>query len=304
MRGPLLLLAALGLFAALDTNSKLLSGHYPPAQVVGARYAALLALLLLARLLVPGAGGPLGSLRPGAQVLRAAGMLGASFGFLLSLRGLSLAEGYLVYAVAPFLTLALSALVLRERVPTAAWGWCAAGFGGVLLAMWPGLAASDPGAVEAYLWGIFATGCYAGVLTLNRALRDEPGTARLLLWGFAPGLAATAPFLVTEWVAPTPLDAAALAVNGVLSGGAALCLAGAFRRAPASRLAPLEFSALAWAVAFDLGVWGRLPGGWTLAGAAVVVLSGIMSQRAMGGPQGAAPPASPRETPGSSTSRP
>ena len=299
MRGPLLLLAALGLFAALDTNSKLLSGHYPAAQVVGARYAALLALLLLARLLVPGAGGPLGSRRPGAQVLRAAGMLCASFGFLLSLRGLSLAEGYLVFSVAPFLTLALSALVLRERVPVAAWGWCAAGFGGVLLAMWPGLAASDPGAVGAYLWGILAAGCYAGVLTLNRALRDEPGTARLLLWGFAPGLAATAPFLVAEWVAPTPLDAAALAVNGVLAGAAALCLAGAFRHAPASRLAPLEFSALAWAVVFDLAVWGVPPGPWTLAGAAVVVLAGVMSQRALSpsrDSQGALPPAPPRGT--------
>lgn len=282
MRGPLLLLAALGLFAALDANSKLLSGDYPPAQIVGVRYVTLLALLLAARLLRPGIGGGLGSARPALQVLRAVGMLGAAFGFLLSLRGLSLAEGYLVYALAPFATLGLSAMVLREPVPAAAWRWCAAGFGGVLLAIWPGLVAGGLGALPAYLWGLLGTASYACVLTINRALRHEAGMARLLLWSFGPGFLVTFPVLLLHWVPPvTAADAVALVANGVLAGGASLCLAGAFRSAPASRLAALEFSALAWAVVFDLAVWSRLPGPWTLAGAAVVVLAGVMSQRAL-----------------------
>jgi len=58
--GPLLMLAALGLFALLDANSKLLSGSYPVAQVVVIRHAVMLLLLLAARLLRPGLGGGLG----------------------------------------------------------------------------------------------------------------------------------------------------------------------------------------------------------------------------------------------------
>ena len=283
MRGPLLLLAALGFFAALDANSKLLSGHYPASQVIFLRHVALLGLLLVVRLVVRGAGGALRSRRPGLQLARSAGMLGSAFGFLLSLRQLTLAEGYLVFAIAPFLTLALSAFALGERVPRAAWGWCAAGLCGVLLAVSPGLSAGGAATLPAYAWGLLGTACYAAVLTLNRALRDEAGMARLLIWTSAPGLLLTAAPALHAWIAPPPPDLAALLANGFLAGAASLCLAGAFRAAPASRLAPIEFSALAWAVILDLALWGMLPGGWTLAGATVVVLAGVMSQRASRG---------------------
>ena len=53
-----------------------------------------------------------------------------------------------------------------------------------------------------------------------------------------------------------------------------------FRRASAAQLAPLEFSALLWAVLADLAIWGVLPAPMTLAGAAIVVLGCVMSQRA------------------------
>ncbi|MFT8244695.1 DMT family transporter [Roseomonas sp. BN140053] len=277
MRGPLLLLAALGLFAVLDTNSKLLSGTYPPAEVIAIRHVTLLALLVVLRLGWTPAQTTLATRHPGLHLLRAGGMLGSSFGFFLALRSLPLAEAYLVYFTAPFMTLTLSVLFLGERVPAAAWGWCVVGFGGVLLALFPGLSAG--GALSAYLWALLGTASYALVMTINRGLKHETGFARLVLWSSAPGLLAVLPFAANHWVAPGLVDFLALAGNGVLSGAATLCLAGAFRAAPASRLAPLEFSALAWGLLADFAVWGVLPGAWTLAGAAVVVLAGLMSQR-------------------------
>ena len=66
-------------------------------------------------------------------------MMISAASFFLAFRQLPLAEGYLVFFTAPFLTLALSALVLREAVPRAAWVWCLVGFGGVLLAVAPKL---------------------------------------------------------------------------------------------------------------------------------------------------------------------
>ena len=277
MRGPLLLLGALGLFALLDANSKLLSAHYPPAEVLAVRYATMLLGLLLLRLARPGLGGSLGTRHPRLHLLRAVAMLGASGGFLLSLRGLTLAQGYLVYFLAPFMILTLSALVLRERVPGATWGWCALGFSGVLVALAPALTGGGP--LHSYGWALLGTASYATVMTVNRHLRHEAGMARLILWSAVPGMLVLLPFVAEGWITPTPLDGLAMAANGALSGTATLCLAGAFRFAPAARLAPLEFSALFYAVVLDLLVWGALPDKHAMAGAAVVVVAGVMSQR-------------------------
>lgn len=268
----------MALFGVLDANSKLLSGTYPAEQVVAIRYAALLAVLFAARAAVRGLGGALTTAHPGLHLVRAMFMVGSGMGFFLALRDIPLAEGYLVYFTAPFLTLGLAALVLRERTGRAVWGWSGLGFAGVALAMWPGLRADGPW--DAYLWALFATACYAAVMTINRMLRHETGSAVLILWSSLPGLIVLGPFAAMSWVPPGALDLLALALNGLLAGGATLCLAIAFRHDSAARLAPLEFSALVFAVGFDLLIWSVWPTAWTMGGAVVVVFALAMSQRA------------------------
>jgi len=280
LRGPGYLIAAMALFALLDANSKLLAATYPAEQVLAIRYATLLLAFFAARALWPGLGGPLTTAHPFLHLARAGFMLGSGLGFFLALRHIPLAEGYLVYFTAPFLTLGLAALVLGERTGRAVWGWSVVGFTGVLMALWPGLRADGPWA--AYLWALFGTVCYAAVLTVNRRLRHETGAAVLILWSSLPGLLVLAPFAAMVWVAPGALDLAALAVNGLFAGGATLCLAIAFRHDTAARLAPLEFSSLLFAVALDLLIWRVWPSAWTLGGAAIVVFALVMSQRAAG----------------------
>jgi drug/metabolite transporter (DMT)-like permease len=277
LRGPWLLLAALGFFAVLDANSKVLSGGYHVSQVLAFRYAVLLVLLVAARLLRRDAGGGLETRRPRAQLLRAAFMVGSGAGFFLSLRSLPLAEGYLVYFTAPFMLLAMFRFLLKEPVPAKAWGWCGVGFLGVLLALSPGISAG--GAWAAYGWGLLGAFCHAMVLVMNRSLRDEPGMARLILWSAAPALPFLLPWAATEWVTPSLGDALALSANGVLAGGATIALAAAFRHASAGRLAPLEFCALVFAVIADVTVWGVWPPAPVWAGAAIVTFSGVMAQR-------------------------
>jgi len=274
VRGPVLLLAALAFFAVLDANSKVLSGGYHVSQVLAIRYAVLLVLLAG---LFPLAGGGLRSGRPLAQILRSAFMVGSGAGFFLSLRELPLAEGYLVYFTAPFMLLALFRFLLKEPVPRSAWGWCGVGFAGVLLALWPGLSAGGP--LAAYGWGLVGSLCHAMVLVMNRSLRDEPGMGRLILWSSAPALIVLVPWAAVEWVTPGAWDAAALAANGVLAGAATVALAAAFRHAGAARLAPLEFSALIFAVIADVTVWGVWPPPLVWAGAAIVAVAGVMAQR-------------------------
>lgn len=282
-KGPLLLVGAMALFALLDANSKLLAGRYGADQVLLIRYGTLLALLAGLRLLWRGAGGPIATPRPGLHLLRALCMAGSAYGFFLAFRDIPLAEGYLVYFTAPFFTLLLAALVLGERNGRAVWFWSAIGFLGVLIAMFPALAASASSVAvpwHAYAWAFLGTMTYAGFLTISRTLRTEQNPARLIFWSSGPLFLAILPFAIAEWVTPDAYDWVALIANGLFAGGATLSLAIAFSIDRAARLAPLEFTALVFALILDAAIWQLWPGAWTLAGAAIVVFACLMSERA------------------------
>jgi len=288
MRGPALLLAGIVLFGLLDANGKLLSGEHPLGQVVAIRYVVLLVLLGAARALWRGAGGSLATARPGLHVLRASCMMASAACFFLAFRGLPLAEGYLVFFTAPFITLALSALALGEKVPPRAWAWCAVGFSGVILAVLPQLGDDTGGKDEAlgYLAVFTGTLTFSITQTVNRSLRSEPGAARILFWPSLLGLLIYGPLALRDWVEPPPLDMAMLAANGVFAGAAVVATAAAFRYADAARLGPWGFAALPVSFLLDLAIWDHRPDPAMLAGAAVVVLACVMSERAARRPRG------------------
>ena len=265
------------LFGLLDANSKVLAGQYPAAQALLIRHAVLLILLLAARLMVARAGGDLRTRHPWLHLLRGLCMLCSGLGFYIAVRHMPLAMGYLVFFTAPFLTLGLSRLLLGEAVPAASWGWCGLGFTGVLLALLPqlGQGADWVGLAGAAL----STLCYALNMIINRRLRAERGFARLLVWPGVIAVLASAPFAAEHWVTPGLGDGLRLAVNGVIAGVAAVCLAYAFRHATPARLAPFEYVALPWSVTLDLALFGVAPAWPTLLGGAVVVVACVMSGR-------------------------
>jgi drug/metabolite transporter (DMT)-like permease len=273
-------MAGIGLFGVLDANSKLLSTGFSPAQTIFVRHVVLLGLLFGARALSPGAGGPLTTRHPWLHAIRSFSMLGASNFFFLAFRQLPLADGYLIFFTAPFLTLIAAALFLRERIPAAAWLWSAVGFVGVLVALGPQLGTGG-GSLLGFVWATLGTLCYTTNITINRSLRREAGMARLVLWPSVLGLAATLPFAVWHWASPAPLEWAGLLANGLVAGGASVCLALAFRVATPARLAPFEFVALPWAVALDLLIFAKPPDLPVIAGGAVVVAACVMSERAV-----------------------
>lgn len=279
MKGPALVLAGIVMFSLLDANSKLLSGQYGVGQVILMRHAVLVPAFLLARALRPGFGGPLRTTRPGLHAIRIAAMTISAASFFLAFRHLPLAEGYLVFFTAPLLTLILSAAVLRETVPRAAWFWCLMGFGGVLLAVAPRLG-GDGGPASGYLAVSIGTVAFAVTQTVNRRLRSEPGLAGVVLWPGLAGLLVFGPLALQDWVPAPPPDLLRLGLNGLLAGGAVVLTAAAYRHADAARLGPYGFAALPVSVALDLTVWEVLPSLSTLAGGSVVVFACAMSERA------------------------
>ncbi|WP_424811468.1 DMT family transporter [Roseococcus sp. YIM B11640] len=279
LRGPLLLMAGIGLFGLLDANSKLLAGGFSASQTIFLRYAVLLVLLFGTRTLIPGAGGPYATSHPALHLLRAVSMLGAGTLFFLAFRHLPLADGYLIFFTAPFLTLIFAAVFLREPIPAAAWLWSAVGFGGVLMALAPHL--SRGGSGFGFLCAALGTLCYATNITVNRRLKAESGVARLVLWPALLGGAATLPLAIWHWVPPSTVEWVQLVLNGIIAGGATIVLALAFRFSSPARLAPFEFIALPWSVVLDFAIFGNTPSVEVIAGGAVVVLACLMSERAV-----------------------
>jgi drug/metabolite transporter (DMT)-like permease len=78
------------------------------------------------------------------------------------------------------------------------------------------------------------------------------------------------------WKTPSPVDCvllAALACAGALSQ---FLVFEALRRASASTIAPLEFTALGWAFVIQYLVWGNPPDALVLLGALLIGLSGLI----------------------------
>ena len=278
MKGPALLLAGIVSFSLLDATGKLLSGTYPLAQAVALRWVVVILLILAGKAIWPALGGPLRTGFVRLHRLRSGIMVASAAGFYMGFRQVALAEGYLVFFTAPFMTLAMTPLLLREKVPAAAWFWSAVGFGGVLVSVLQRL--GEGGSLAGYLWILMGTFFFSLTQALNRMMREEAGWARMVFWGALAGLAAYGPPAALHWVPPTTTHWAMLLANGVFAGGGVVLTALAYQAADAARLGPFGFAALPCSVLLDLLLWGTPPDAMTILGGGIVVLACAMSERA------------------------
>jgi drug/metabolite transporter (DMT)-like permease len=273
--GVLAMLAAVGLLAIMDAGLKALAAHYPPLQVAALR--GLVALPLVCAYVAWRKAGPsLLRVRWPLHALRGAlsvGMLGL---FAYALKRMPLTEAYTLIFVAPLMITALSGPVLGERVGALRWAMIALGFAGVLVVLRP------TGASVVTLAGfavLAAAAAYAVSAVTVRILGRTDSSESMVFW-MTSMLAAGAGLLAAQhWVALRAADAPVLGVIAVTGFLGQLAITEAFKRAEASLIAPLEYTALAWGAGLDYVFWHTLPDKVTLAGAAIIVASGLVLLR-------------------------
>jgi len=78
-----------------------------------------------------------------------------------------------------------------------------------------------------------------------------------------------------QWITPTWSDAGLFLAGGIIGSVGQLLLSQAFRYGEVSLLAPLEYTALIWAILLGLVIWGDVPTWWMLLGAALVIASSL-----------------------------
>jgi len=265
------MLTAVGVFALMDAQLKLLAEHYPPFQVTSIRGFAALPFVL-AHVAMRGRLNKLWPRRWSWHLLRAVIAITMLAGFIYSVKHLSLADTYAIYMSAPLMISALSVPLLKERVTRGQWVAITVGLCGVLLMLRPG--ARD----WATAGGLAAMGsavCYAlSAITLRKLARTE--TTESLVFSFTVLMAAGSGLLALPTWQPLRVQDLPWVVGIGVSGAIAqFLITEAFRRAPASVVAPFEYTALLWGVALDLAVWHVLPSAITLAGGAIVIGAGL-----------------------------
>jgi drug/metabolite transporter (DMT)-like permease len=271
VRGILGMLLAAALFSLMDTGLKLLSPHYPPLQVAAMRAMSSLPLVV-AFVAWRGKLHTLVRIRWPLHLLRGGLGIAMLALFAFALRQLPLAEAYSIFFVAPLLITMMSGPMLGERVGRARWIAIGVGMLGVLVVLRPtgtGMFTLAGGAV------LLAATSYAVSAITVRIVNRTDSLDSQLFWLMALVALGAGAMALPHWVPVRAADGWVLcgvAVTGFLGQ---LSITEAFRHGEASQIAPFEYTALAWGLAIDWLFWRTLPDGWMLAGATIIVASGI-----------------------------
>jgi S-adenosylmethionine uptake transporter len=271
LTGIALALCGWAAFSAQDAIVKWLVVKLPVAEVLFTRSVTVVVIASLAARRAD-----LTAMMRGRNLIaigaRAALILIAWLCYYTASRSLQLAELVTLYFAAPLFVVAMSNPLLGEIVGP--WRWLAAivGFCGVLVA------ANLTGAPDIWptLLALLAALSWAGTSLLARSLSRTISTAALMVGSnfiFMVACAAAAPFV---FVWPDLFSAALMFALGLVGSLGQFLLFEGLRRAPASAIAPFEYSALAWAMLWGWIVFGDLPTRHILLGAAIILASGVM----------------------------
>jgi drug/metabolite transporter (DMT)-like permease len=271
LRGILLMLGAVAVFSTMDALIKHLAEGYSPLQIIFFRN--LFAFLPLLPVLARGDGlALLRTQRLGSHLARAAMGFGAMICFFTAFALMPLADVVAISLSAPIFVTAFSVPLLAERVGPRRWAAVLVGFVGVLVMVRPG----GEGLVQpAALLPLGGAVLYALALI---AMRKLGATERATTTVFYFTLACTAMSALAQpfvWRTPDLADFALLVCVGLLGGSAQLLMTQALRLAPAATVAPFDYSALVFSIGYGFLIWGEVPDWMLLAGAVIVVASGL-----------------------------
>ena len=207
---------------------------------------------------------------PGIHLLRMVLIASELSCYYWAIGYLQLADASAFYLSSPIMLTVLSAIVLRESVDRARWIAVCVGFVGVLVALRPSQHAL---ALPAFV--ALAGSCmYAGILTMTRWLRRTPNVVLVVLQLAAVVIAGalTMPF---GWIMPTWPALFALAVVGIVSIVGSILLNRALQLAPASVIAPFQYTSIIWAVVLGYAAFGDVPDLALIAGAMIIIGAGL-----------------------------
>ena len=270
-RGILHALGASIVFAALNALIKWQSERYSIVEIGFFRNLFALVPILC---LTAAAGGfsalrtnrPFGHLYRGAMGVASMMLTFAAFSLL------PLADATALMFAGPLFLTALSVPMLGEKVGAHRWSAVLIGFFGVLIMTQPSSATLQLGAFAAIASALASALSMVAVRQLSRT----ENAVSIVFYFTALGAVLTGAALPFGfWTMPSALDAAVLVLIGLGGGIGQYLITLAYRYAPAAVISPFGYSAIIWSTLLGYLIWNHLPTAPILAGATVVIGSGL-----------------------------
>ena len=271
VRGLLCMVAAVATFSVMDMTMKRLVETYPAMQVTFLRASASLPFLLLGSALF-GRWRDLVPQRLVLHVVRGVLAVMTLWLFVYAVRFLSLADTYAIFMSAPLLITALSVPMLGEHVGWRRWIAVIVGLLGVLVVLKPtGQGLITLGGLSALA---AALGYALSALTI-RVLSRTDSSAATIFWSLLFVTVVSGLISAFQWVDLRWQHWPWVFAVGLSGAAGQYFITRAFRLTAPASLAPIEYTALIWGMIFDYVLWFAVPSARMLAGATIIVGSGM-----------------------------
>jgi len=264
-RGVLFMTASAFGFSVMGLLVKVASGRLPLGEIVFAR--AVVTLVLSYVMVRRAKLSPWGTVRS-ALVFRGILGFGGLTGYYLAIARLPLADATTIQNCTPLLTAVLAWWLLDERI-----GWptaiaIACGIGGVALVVHPSGAGLDSLGVAAALGGV--TCASIAYVTVRKLARTEQP---LVIVFYFPLVATplALPWVIASFVTPKPVDWLLLVAIGAATQVGQVFLTKGLTIERAGRASSIGYLQVAFAMLWQLLVFGDVPTPWTLAGASLIL---------------------------------
>ncbi|MFK7856932.1 MAG: DMT family transporter [Granulosicoccus sp.] len=271
MRGIVLMVMAIALLSTMDALAKwLVTEEVPAIQILALRSIVIVPLILLVFL----CRGRLAELKPKKtlpHLYRALVGFTAPFAFFLGIKHIPLTDAVVVFFSSIFTIALLSNYFLGEEIGRHRWASIVIGFFGVLIVAGP----KGGGELHGYMLVLLGSTSYAILFVSGRFLSATESVASLV-FSFNLGVGAISFAILPFYWQPLSGDQYGLMLLlALFAVSGHFLITTAFATAEASLIAPFEYTAVIWAIAFDLIVWQVVPAASTALGAVVIICSGL-----------------------------
>ncbi|MEP3047516.1 MAG: DMT family transporter [Roseibium sp.] len=268
--GLILFCVGITCLSASDAIGKTLTASYPVLEILFLRNLFALPVVMAIAWKMSGRSALI-SYKPMAHLVRGGIWVLAATTFFTSLRYLGLAEATTLVFIAPIFITAMSALFFKEKVGWMRWTAVFVGFVGVVIVVRPGVGTFQ----MASLLPLATAFLYATLMLSARWVDKNESVWTMMLYLVGTGCLISALAMPFVWIPPNAEDIGLFLGIAVFGTAGVTMITQAFRIAPASTIAPFEYTALLWATLFGWLFWREIPDAITYVGAAVIISSGI-----------------------------
>jgi drug/metabolite transporter (DMT)-like permease len=216
--------------------------------------------------------------------------IGGMFFNFSALARLPLVDATAIQFSAPLMTVALAAVFLKERVRAYRWWAVIVGFGGIVVMLAPHFdpkhyaTAAASATTVGVIFALAGAVCNAGAVIQTRRLTESETTSSIVFYfSLICSLAGLATWPLGKlfpswgivWLVPDSMHLVALMATGLCGGIAHILLTESYRWAPASVIAPFDYTTMLWAFVLGYLVFGEVPTIFVFTGAAIIAGAGL-----------------------------